>query len=92
MKLYKKTITFVGGRAVEAANDVPGGLADGKTPESLATMHGVPVDFIESQIKHGIKVEMEHTNDESKAREIAMDHLVEIPDYYTRLEKMEEGH
>ena len=37
----------------------------------------------------GIKVEMEHVDDESLAREIALDHLFEIPDYYTRLDKME---
>ena len=32
---------------------------------------------------------MEHTNDRMKATEIATDHVSEIPDYYTRLEKME---
>ena len=33
---------------------------------------------------------MEHVNDKDKAREISLDHLVEIPDYYTRLAKMED--
>jgi hypothetical protein len=37
----------------------------------------------------GAKVEMEHVDDKSKAREIAKDHLEEISDYYTRLDKME---
>lgn len=37
----------------------------------------------------GIKVEMEHTNDPKIAERIALDHLEEIPDYYTRLLKME---
>ena len=41
-------------------------------------------------MKKGIKVEREHTSDEAEARIIAMDHLVELPDYYTRLDKMEE--
>jgi hypothetical protein len=38
----------------------------------------------------GIKVEQEHTTNKLKALEIAMDHLEEFPDYYTRLLKMEE--
>ena len=32
---------------------------------------------------------MEHTDDPDLAREIAMDHLTEDPDYYTKLEKVE---
>jgi hypothetical protein len=38
----------------------------------------------------GIDIELEHTKDKMTALEIAMDHLEEISDYYTRLEKMEE--
>jgi len=38
----------------------------------------------------GVKVELEHTPDPFMAGMIALDHLAEIPDYYTRLEKMEE--
>jgi hypothetical protein len=33
---------------------------------------------------------MEHTRDIDVATEIALDHLAEIPDYYTRLEEMED--
>lgn len=46
-------------------------------------------DFCSKELKMGIKVEMEHTDDPDKAKEIAMDHLMEISDYYTRLEIME---
>ncbi len=42
-----------------------------------------------SQLEMGIKVEMEHTTMPIISRKIAIDHLVEIPDYYTRLDKME---
>lgn len=42
------------------------------------------------QLIMGIKVELEHTKDKMTALEIATDHLEEIPDYYTRLLKMEE--
>lgn len=46
-------------------------------------------DYDSTQLKMGIKVEMEHTTDKDIAERIAMDHLAEIPDYYTRLAKME---
>jgi len=41
------------------------------------------------QLEMGIKVEMEHTTNPIISRKIALDHLEEIPDYYTRLDKME---
>jgi len=41
------------------------------------------------QLDAGIKAEMEHTKDRRVAQRIAMDHLAEIPDYYSRLTKME---
>lgn len=69
--------------------DLLKGLSAGKTPEDIAKMHNVSVDFINNQIKKGIKVEYEHTPNKEISRRIAMDHLVEIPDYYDRLEKME---
>lgn len=68
---------------------IPGGLADNKTPEDIAEKHKVSLEFIFEQIAKGIKVEMEHTDDESLAKEIAMDHLWEIPDYYDKLDVIE---
>ena len=47
-------------------------------------------DVCPKQLAMGIKVEMEHTKDEDVARQIALDHLTEIPDYYTRLKRMEQ--
>lgn len=41
------------------------------------------------ELKVGIRVEYEHTDDYDIAKQIALDHLSEIPDYYTRLIKME---
>lgn len=46
-------------------------------------------EFDSKELKLGIKVEMEHTDDETIAKAIAKDHLSELPDYYTRLVKME---
>lgn len=56
-----------------------GGMADGK----------LPAEYDPEQIKMGIDVEKEHTDNPMVSVEIATDHLEEIPDYYTRLDKME---
>lgn len=54
---------------------IPGGKADRKLPS----------DFDQKQLRMGIKVELEHTDDPKIAQEIAMDHLSEDPEYYTKL-------
>jgi hypothetical protein len=57
------------------------------TPQQLAKKHSVPLEDIFDQLLKGINIELEHTNDESVAREIALDHLSEDPNYYTKLKK-----
>ncbi len=47
-------------------------------------------EFDKEQLKKGIEVEYEHTTNPIISKKIAMDHLVEIPDYYDRLERMED--
>lgn len=75
--------------SVKDANEIKGGLADKISIEELSKKHKVSVDKIVEQLLKGIEVELEHTNDKDKAKEIAMDHLFEMPDYYTKLKKME---
>lgn len=58
-----------------------------KSLEALAKKHDVSVDDLKKQLEIGIKVEHEHTEDDDKARRIALDHLDEKPDYYTKLKK-----
>jgi hypothetical protein len=43
-------------------------------------------DF-EKELKAGISVEMEHTEDSETAKRIALDHLSEDPEYYEKLAK-----
>jgi hypothetical protein len=67
---------------------------DMKEPSSvdeIAKKHKTSVERINKQLKQGIKVEMEHTNDKNEAETIALQHLAERPDYYTRLKKVEES-
>jgi hypothetical protein len=84
-KKYFKTETT----QLAEANEIKGGKADNMCIKDIAKKFKVAISKIEAEMKKGKKVEHEHTNSDSKATEIAMDHLVEFPDYYTRLEKME---
>lgn len=59
------------------------------TPTQIADKHGVSIEQIQSQLKKGIEVEKEHTTNKKEAREIALDHLMELPDYYDKLEGIE---
>lgn len=60
-------------------------LHDGKAVESGFTEDDADPD----ELKLGIEIEMEHTSNPVMAKRIALDHLSEIPDYYTRLKAME---
>ncbi len=60
-----------------------------KTVEQIARKHRLDVSFIQKQLDMGEPIEHEHTKDHELARNIALQHLDEIPDYYTRLKKME---
>ena len=70
---------ILSGTARTASDLIPGGRGRGRTP----------TEFDPRQVERGTQVEMEHTPDPDVAREIAVDHLTEFPDYYTRLDRME---
>lgn len=74
---------------VEQENQLEGGKADNMSLEDIAKKHNVTVEVIESELEKGIKVEMEHTDDPEKAKEIALDHLSEQSDYYEKLKQVE---
>ncbi len=56
----------------ERENPIEGGVGDKSTVN----------DFDREQLKAGIKVEMEHTDDPIVALDIVLDHLTENPQYY----------
>ena len=63
-----------------------------KKPSNLlkiSQMHKVPVEFLQSQLVKGMKVEGEHTTREAVAKIIALHHLEEDPRYYIKLEEIE---
>jgi hypothetical protein len=60
-----------------------------KSVEQIAKKHRLDVSFVMHQLQMGIPIEHEHTKDKVLATDIALQHLDEIPDYYTRLIKME---
>jgi len=63
-------------------------LYNGRYNESIKDSKNV--DTPNAEVKMGIDVEMEHTDNKKIAKRIALDHLAEFPDYYTRLLKMED--
>lgn len=58
--------------------------------EGLAAKKGITEKDVDpKELRMGIKVEKEHINDDDIAKKIALDHLAEIKNYYTLLNKME---
>jgi hypothetical protein len=55
------------------------------TPQELMKKFNLSTEELISQLKLGIKTELEHTKDPKVAYEIALDHLSENPKYYTLL-------
>lgn len=82
-----------------SSNYIPGGLSQGKSLEDIekkfnAQGYHDTKDFMSSlqkQLDKGIRIEMEHTTDTEIAKEIALDHLMEDPNYYDNLEKIEKN-
>ena len=65
----------------EYSDQVPGGKGDKARPP----------DFPLDQVRKGVEVELEHTDDPYMALEIALDHLTEFEDYYSGLDEMEKS-
>ena len=61
------------------------------TIPEIADKHRVSVKDILDQLKKGLRVEAEHTTDFKTAKEIALDHLNEFPNYYDRLAQAEKS-
>jgi len=54
--------------------------------------HGLTKDDVDqNELAMGIKIELEHINDIDVAEKIALDHLSELHDYYTKLVAMEKS-
>ena len=73
----------------QLVESVLNGLAKNETVQDLADKHKVSLAHIEKEVAAGVQVELEHTKDRSVAKKIAMDHLFEDPDYYTKLKSIE---
>ena len=65
------------GSILNEKNTLKGGKGDKLTSK----------DVNKKELKLGKKVESEHIKDKEKREEIALDHLAEDPNYYTKLEK-----
>ena len=69
---------------------IEGGLADNKTILDICAKHSCSLKELLQELLTGLEVELEHTDDEKVAYEIALDHLYEDKDYYTNLNQIHE--
>ncbi len=59
--------------------------------KQIAKKKGVSINKVKSAVKQGIGIEKEHTKDTATARQIALAHVGEKPNYYTKLKKYVES-
>ena len=65
-------------------------MATKKYPYGRAFAEGITEKDVDpEELRLGITIEYEHTDDPEISRQISLDHLSEFPDYYTRLIEME---
>ncbi len=67
------------------------GLSHGWTLEDIAKKHNVDISELQKQLDMGLEVEKEHDENLEIRKQIAMDHLVEDPEYYTKLATIHNG-
>lgn len=72
-------------KALKALNENYDGRIESLYKEVVTPADENKVD--PKELEMGIKVEMEHTDDKEEAKKIALQHLAEVPDYYTKLKK-----
>jgi hypothetical protein len=70
-------------------DNIPGGLAKGMTLNDIAKHHNISPQTLKNEFIKGYAIEREHTTDINIAKEIALDHLYEDPNYYSKLSKIE---
>ena len=79
-ELYRRTIKDSFQVDIKGFKEnLTGGVADGKA----ITAYDL------DELLTGMKFELEHTSDRFVALELAMDHLERIPNYYSRLRRLE---
>lgn len=86
-----KRIKPKGGFVEVKEEKIEGGKADKMSIKDLAKKHKISEDEMYNKLVDGIKEEMEHTDEISIAKEIAMDHLFQDIEYYGKLKKIEKG-
>jgi 8-oxo-dGTP pyrophosphatase MutT (NUDIX family) len=86
---YKDKIEAI--KKMKDPDNISGGVADGKTIKDVMDKYNLSEDDVKKICEEGTKHEMEHTDDENIAREIARDHIWEDKDYYKKLKKIEKS-
>lgn len=91
---FDRVNSFIaGGFAADLDKDLRENNMDKPTPsvDDISKKFNLSLSKVKRAIKTGSKIEIEHTKSVKKAKEIARDHLGELPDYYTKLNKYVES-
>lgn len=68
---------------------IKGGKGDKMSLKKISKKFNFDISKLKKELEMGEEVETEHTKNKKMANDIAMDHLSEVPDYYTMLKKFE---
>jgi len=79
IKLFTKGIKFKDG----------GLFKSNKSIEQIAKEKNVPLVYAKNQLIKGMKTESEHSNSKKVQKTIALQHLDEMMNYYTKLKTIE---
>ena len=60
-------------------------LIQAATPRQIARKYGVKLSEVSRRLQKGTKIEHEHTGNRQVAMKIAIDHLLEDLNYYSRV-------
>jgi DNA invertase Pin-like site-specific DNA recombinase len=60
-------------------------LIQAATPRQIARKYGVNLSEVTRRLQKGVKIELEHTKNRQVAMKIAIDHLLEDLNYYSRV-------
>ena len=85
---YTDSLKILRNKGILTEIDIYGIAGNPDEEKEMKSMSVKNYNMDPDQLKRGIEVEMEHTDDQAVAEKIAMDHLKEDPEYYSKLDSV----
>jgi len=85
---YTDSLKILRNKGILTEIDIYGIAGNPDEEKEMKSMNVKNYNMDPEQLKRGIEVEMEHTDDPEIAEKIAMDHLKENPEYYSKLDSI----